>query len=296
MTAPIVSKAKIARMKRLILILLLFAAAAPLFAADSDCSSMTQLGTLYELRNVAMRHNASSYDLDSWIDKRVDVLREPEGNGYRWVRWARPTGNDPVDKHLHKTKAVHGSGTDSFEATGAHAYGVRVVVPAKQSLFGRNNPVYVGTVRISYDAGGRTRTKTEKIDAWMNPDTSRTIDLGAIADRVEASLDASTAQKDANEALVELHFRQAVAEDDPANPAYRTIQSLRRVRGSYSSNAIDDEIARVERDVFGTTESLPWVAIVHDLRRADELIRSSKDSDKDKGDKLLKETLRKLRY
>jgi len=283
-------------MKRALLSLLLLVFAAPLFAAENDCGAMTQLGTLYELRNVAMRHSSSSYDLDSWIDKRVDLLREPQGNGYRWVRWARPSGNDPVDKHLHKTQAVHGTGTDSFEATGAHAYGVRVVVPAKKSLFSKNNPVYVGTVRISYDAGGRTRTKQEKIDAWMNPDTSRTIDLGAIADRVEASLDASAAQKDVNEALVELHFRQAVAEDDPANPAYGTIQSLRRVRGSYTSSAIDDEIARVERDVFGSTQSLPWVDIVRDLRKADDLIRSSKDADKEKGDKLLRETLRRLRY
>ena len=278
-------------MKRVLISLILLLTAAPLLA--EDCSAMTQLATLYELRNIAMRRAS---DVDSWIDKRVDALREPEGNGYRWVRWARPSGSDPVDKHLHKTQAVHGSGTDSFEATGAHAYGVRVVVPAKQSLFGHNNPVYVGTVRIAYDADGHRRTKSEKIEQWMNPDTSRTIDLGAIAEHVEASLDASTAQKDANQALVEIHFRQAVAEDDPANPGYRTIQALKRVRGSYTSDAIDDEIARVERDAFGTTESMPWLAIVRDLRRADELMRSSKDSDKEKGDKLLHETLRRLRY
>jgi hypothetical protein len=278
-------------MKRVLVSLVLLLAAAPLLA--DDCSAMTQLATLYELRHIAMRRAS---DADSWIDKRIDYLREPVGNGYRWVHWVRPSSGDPVDKHLHKTQAVHGSGSDSFEASGANAYGVRVVVPAKQSLFGRNNPVYVGTVRISYDADGHHRTKNERIDQWMNPDTSRTIDLGAIAEHVEASLDASTAQKDANQALVEIHFRQAVAEDDPANPAYATIQSLKRVRGSYSSDAIDDEIARVERDAFGTTESVPLLAIVRDLRRADELMRSSKDSEKEKGDKLLRETLRRLRY
>jgi hypothetical protein len=278
-------------MKRALFSLALLLIAAPLLA--DDCGAMTQLATLYELRHVAMRRSS---DADSWIDKRIDYLREPSGDGYRWVRWARPSGSDPVDKHLHKTQAVHGNGNYPFEATGAHAYGVRVVVPAKQSLFGRNNPVYVGTVRISYDAEGRHRTKSERIDQWMNPDTSRTIDLGAIADHVEVLLDASTAEKDANSALVEIHFRQAVAEDDPANPAYRTIQSLKHVRNSWSSDAIDDEIARVERDTFGATESVPLLGIVRDLRRADELIRSSKDSDKEKGDRLLKETLRKLRY
>ena len=278
-------------MKRALITLVFLATALPLLA--DDCSTMTQLATLYELRNVAMRH---SYDVDSWIDKRIDYLREPSGGGYRWVRYVRPSSGDPVDKHLHKTQAVHGSGTDSFEASGAHAYGVRVVVPAKQSLFGRNNPVYVGSVRISWDENGHHRTKTERIDQWMNPDTSRTIDLGAIADHVEASLDASTAAKDANQALVELHFRQAQLEDDPANPAYNTIVSLRRVRGSWSSDAIDDEIARAERDAFGQAESLPLMSIAHDLRRAEELMRSKKEEDHEKGDRLLKETLRKLRY
>ena len=253
-------------MKRVLLSLLLLTIAAPLLAVESDCSSLTQLGTLYELRNLAMRHRSSSYDVDSWIDKRIDLLRDPVPGGYRWVRWARPSGNDPVDKHLHKTQAVNGRGSDSFEASGSHAYGVRIVVPEKKSLFSKNNPVYVGTVRISYEAEGRRRTKTETINQWMNPDTSRTIDLGAIADHAEASLDASTAQKDVNEALVEIHFRKAVAEDDPANPAYPTIKSLRRVRGSYSSDTIDEEIARVERDVLGTTDSVPWLALVRDLR------------------------------
>ena len=89
------------------------------------------------------------------------------------MRWARPSGNDPVDKHLHKTQAVNGRGSDSFEASGSHTYGVRIVVPEKKSLFSKNNPVYVGTARISYDADGHRRTKTEKIDQWMNPDTSR---------------------------------------------------------------------------------------------------------------------------
>ncbi|HEY6136712.1 MAG TPA: hypothetical protein VI670_03010 [Thermoanaerobaculia bacterium] len=278
-------------MKRVFFAFLLLALATPLLA--DDCGAMTQLATLYELRHVAIRH---SYDVDSWIDKRIDVLREPVDGGFRWVRWVRPSNGDPADKHLHKTQAVHGSGSDPFEASGSHAYGVRVVVPAKQSLFGRNNPVYVGTVKISYDVDGRRRTKTEAINQWMNPDTSRTIDLGAIADHVEASLDASTAQKDVNSALVEIHFREAVAEDDPANPGYRTIQSLRRVRNSWTSDAIDEEIARVERDVFGVTESVPLMSIVRDLRKADDLMRSNKDADKEKGKELMKDTLRKLRY
>src|SRR3954469_8832372 len=63
---------RIARMKRALLSLLLLALAAPLLA--DDCGAMTQLATLYELRHIAMRRSS---DADSWIDKRLDYLREP---------------------------------------------------------------------------------------------------------------------------------------------------------------------------------------------------------------------------
>ena len=40
---------------------------------------------------------------------------------------------------------------------------------------------------------------------------------------------------------------------------------------------------------------MPLLAIVQDLRRADELMRSDKAGDQEKGNKLLRETLRRLR-
>ncbi len=65
---------------------------------------------------------------------------------------------------------------------------------------------------------------------------------------------------------------------------------LRRLRNSSDRDAIDDEIAKME-----PAGSLPLYRIVRELRRADELLRSKKQEDQDKGDKLLKETLRRLR-
>lgn len=266
----------------------------PLAAANVDCRQYQQLATLYEIRAVMLKPAASSYDVGKVIDRRVDELREPlpEG-GWRWVRWVRPEGDGPTDKHGHTVNAVKGSGSDSFEASGEHAFAVRVVVPKKKSLFGANKPVYVGAVRISYSANGRTRTKDEAINSWMNPDTSRTIDLGTIADRVDVALDSAANEKDAKNALVEIHFRNAVSRDDPDNPAYDTIVSLQRLRDA-SAYEIDSEIARVERSVFTDADPIPLVTIVRDLRRADDLIRSKKTEDQDKGQKLLQETLRRL--
>lgn len=283
-------------MKRMIWMALLLIAT-PLFAADNDpCSAYMQLGAVYEVRALMMKPYTSQYEVDDFIQKRVEQLRDPlPDGGYRWVRWIRPDGDAPVDKHGHTVMAVQGSGKDSVEASGQHAFAVRIVVPAKKSLFSRNNAVYAGKVHISYTVNDRTRTKDEPIDQWMNPDTSRTIDLGAIADRVEASLDAATAAATVKEALVEIHFVQAVAQDDPANPAYDTIRSLERIRRNTDAYTVDSEIAKRERELYPNAEPLPLLSVVAGLRHAEELMRSEKDGDREKGEKLLRETLRKVR-
>jgi hypothetical protein len=252
---------------------LLFAAT-PLLA--DECTALREL---YAVRAMAL---SSAYSVDSHIDKRLNVLRAG------WVRWVRPAGEGPYDKKLHRTKATK-SALDDFEASGEHAYAVRIAVPAKRTVFYGNNPVYVGTVEIRYDG----KTITEKINATMQPDTSRTIDLKTIADRVDVRL-ASGSDKP-GESLVEVHFKQAVAEDDPKNPNYETVRALQRIRGSSDPRTIDDEIEDLEERVVPDATPLPLVEIITELRRADDLIRSKKDEDQERGNRLLRDTLRRLR-
>jgi hypothetical protein len=266
--------------------------ALPILAIENDdCAMANQLAALYQVRALMLKSDTTSYDVDKFIDAKIDALRVPlSGGGFRWVRWVRPSGNPPYDKHGHSVVAVQGSGSDHFEASADHGYSVRIVVPSKRSLFSGNNAVYAGTAHVSYTVNGRERTKDEPINEWMNPDTSRTVDLGVIADHVGVSVDASTAQKNAKQALIEIHVLKAVPEDDPGNPSYETILTLRHLRDATDSDAIDDEIAKLEPG-----SSLPIVGIVHGLRRAEELLHSKKQEDLDKGDRLLKETLRRLR-
>lgn len=273
--------------------------ASPLLAIETDdCSAaMTKLRTLYELRNLMMKSYTTSYDVERLIDKRIDQLRQPlPDGGYRWVRWARPPSEGPIDKQGHSVGAVQGvSDPDRFEASSDHVYSVRIAVPRKRSLFNSNNPVYVGNARIRYTSGGGIRTKEPAINQWMNPDTSRTIDLEVIADHVDVSLEAATTAKNVKQALVEVHFKQAVAQDDPANPDYSTVQALKRIRTNADAETIDAEIAGVEHDLFPSGESLPLLTFISNIRQADELMGSKKPEDQEKGEKLLKETLRRLR-
>ena len=263
-------------MKRLVLTALLVAL--PIKA--DDCSLLREL---YAVRATALK---SSYDVNGHIDRRLDVLREG------WVRWVRPGSEGPFDKKLHRTKAPK-TALDTFEASGEHAYAVRVAVPAKRTVFYGNNPVYVGSVEIRYDADGKTKTVTQKIDTVMQPDTSRTIDLPVIADRVDVRLTSGTDKP--GESLVEVHFKQAVAEDDPKNPDYAAVRALQRIRNSSDPRTIDDEIADMEEKLSPGSYPLPLTEIIADLKRADDLIHSKKDDDQERGNKLLRDTLRRLR-
>jgi hypothetical protein len=273
-------------MKRLIVLL---AVATPLFAVttNEECRGYQQLATLYQVREL-MLHGAGNSRIDDVIDDQLAVLRRG------WVRWVAPAHDAPRDKHVHVVAAANGSSTDNFEAAGEHPFEVKIVVPSKRSLLNKNNAVYVGTLHVSYSADGRTRTKDLPVNAWMNPDTSNTLDLGGIADHAEAAVTAST--RNPNEAVVEIHFVQAVAEDDPANPAYDTIQSLARVRHNTDDYTVDDEIAKAERAVFPSSDPIPLAHIVRDLHRANDMLRSSKEDEQKKGQKLLEESLRRLRY
>jgi hypothetical protein len=276
-------------MKRIGLVLLLLPVCA--FGVEtSDCTAANQLAALYELRGVMLR--GASYDVDKFIDAKLDALREPlPDGGFRWVRWARPSGSPEYDKRGHTVGAVQGSGTDNFESSGDHIYAVRIAVPSKRSLVSGNNAVYVGTVHVRAVANGRARNLDEHVDNWLNRDTTKTIDLNMIADHVDVSLDSAAKADRANESLIEIHLLKAEAQDDPANPNYETITMLRRYRGLTSDfDSIDDDIARLNPD-----DSLPVYRLFQELRRADDLMRSKKDEDREKGERLMKETLRRLR-
>jgi hypothetical protein len=278
---------------RRLLVLSLVLFSIPAFAQSDECSSdVTALRALYDLRGLMFRPYTSSYDLDTRAERYIEELRDPlPGGGYRWVHWVRPSGDGPVVKREHTVGAEHESGDpDVFEASGNHPFAVKVVVPRKRSLTRSNKELWVGDVDIRYWVDGREKRMTKTIDQWLAPDTSRSFDLNAIADRAEVTVETSTRNASKKESLVEVHFRQAVAEDDPDNPGYEAIGSLRRLAtNSFDPISLDYEIARFERRLFGTPMSAPISVIFRKLQEAEKLLKSEKEEDHEKGRKLLAE-------
>lgn len=276
------------------LVLLSMLCALPVVA--QECPELAALRSLYGVRELMMTPYANLYEIGRFIDQQMNELRDPlPAGGYRWVRFVRPSGEGPVVKREHLVSSDFASGNrDSFEAEADQPFAVRIVVPRKRSLLKGNKAAWVGNVRIRCIKDGKEQVIEKRINEWLAPDTSRSFDLGMIADRAEVAAEAATRSADVKDSLVEIHLRQAVAQDDPENPNYETIAALKRIRNSADPVTLDLEIARLERRVFPGIEVVPFTTIGVRLREAEKLLVSEKEEEREKGRKMLAETVRSL--
>jgi hypothetical protein len=265
--------------------------------ASEDCSDIQALNALYGVRGLVIR-GAPSWTITSEIDEQIRALRQPlPGGGYRWVRIVRPAaGQGPFLKKGYMVKASSESAPDVFEAEGSNAWAVSVVVPRKRSLLRANNESWVGDATITCTIDGRSETKKESIRRWMSPDTTHTIDLGGpIASDCRVRVQTATRAAFTNEqALVEIHIRQAVEEDDPANPSYETIRTLEKIRSTASPETLDYEIAKLERRLFPNLDTFPFATLLFETREAQRLLKSEKQEDREKGEKMLAEVVKEI--
>jgi hypothetical protein len=266
-------------------------------AASDDCMDVEALNALYGVRELVIR-GAPSYSISSEIDDQITRLREPlPGGGYRWVRLVRPAGGEgPYDRTKHFVRSSSEESPDIFEAEAANAWAVSIVVPRKRSLFRGNNESWIGDATISCTVEGRTETRRESIQRWMQADTSHTIDFGGpIADMCRVRLETATREEFLDEeALVEIHIREAVEEDDPLNPNADTIRVLRKLRYSASPETLDYEIAKLERRLFPNLHSYPFATLLAETREARRLLVSDEEEDRDKGMKMLENVVKEL--
>jgi len=280
------------RLVRFALAILLF----PLPAVAQECPELVALRALYGIRELMMGPYASSYEIGNWIDQQLNELRDPlPTGGYRWVRFVRPSGDAPVVKREHLISSDFASGErDTFEAEADHPFAVRVAVPRKRTLLKGNKEAYIGTVRIRYVKDGQEKVMEKRINEWLAPDTSRSFDLGLIADRADVAAETATRSGSLKDSLVEIHFRQAVAQDDSENPNYETVAALKRIRTSPDPVTLDLEIARLERRLFPGIDVIPFTTMGVRLREAEKLMVSEKEEEREKGRKMLAEVVRSL--
>ncbi|HUP65870.1 MAG TPA: hypothetical protein VM557_11390 [Thermoanaerobaculia bacterium] len=264
--------------------------------AQVDCPELAALRALYDVRDAMVHERSSSWEISRRLERQLEALREPlPGGGYRWVQWVRPVGEGPLVKREHVVRSNQQRGeVETFEAAATAPYAVRVVVPRKRSLIRANHPVWVGSVQIRYWSEGEVQTIDKGVNEWLRPNSSKSFDLGEIADRAQVTVQTATSGSTAGESLIEIHFRQAVSRDDPTSPHAEIVDTLKLLQASPEPLTVDLEIARLERRLFPDVASIPLATLVARLREAEALMSSEKEEERAKVPKAIEEIVRLL--
>lgn len=263
----------------------------------SDCDGAGSLAALYSVRDAMVLAGSSSSAVTLKIDEQLHLLRDPLSDGsYRWVRLVRPAGEPPVVRREKVVHAIRGNDErDTFEARGTTPFAVGIVVPRKRSLLRGNNPVWIGDVRIHVEADGERESIVHPVNEWLRPDTSRSFDLGIIADSATVEVEAATNADASGAALIEVHFSQAVSQDDPLNPEAAGVLALQRIGSDPDPDVVDYEIAAMEREVLGLVRSVPYATLLARVVEAEALMRSEKEEDRVRGTEMLAGVVKDLK-
>ena len=119
-------------------------------------------------------------------------------------------------------------GTETVSVTGAFIYKLVIEVPGRRLLVARNRKVWVERVEVDFIAQGQTARATHVVDvkAWLEPGTSRTVELPEIARQMTARVIAR-ADTDAGYGNLVIATVQARIIDDAKSPFAGAVSSAK---------------------------------------------------------------------
>lgn len=120
--------------------------------------------------------------------------------------------------------------TAKLEVRGAFVYKLTIELPSRRLLVTKNKRLYVDRAEIEFIpvAGGVSRTQTIKIDAFIEPGTSRGFDLDEIAKQATARVYARS-EKESGYSNVVLSLSKAKISDNPDSPYADAVASAKAI-------------------------------------------------------------------
>lgn len=164
------------------------------------------------------------------VDNDLESLRERRPDDtYRWASLQRVEASRVKDQ---KTVERVSSELELREVTltAPNAYRVEVSVPTKQSVFSKNNRVYVRNVLVdSTGFDGKITHREIAVNAWVDPGDSNGVALPEIGKSVKATVQLGVESGDKH-AVADVALLQAKLVDDPASPYFPAVQRLLKTR------------------------------------------------------------------
>jgi hypothetical protein len=160
------------------------------------------------------------------VNEDIDLLRGKRADGtYQYASYDRMEAGRKSD-----TLSVDPEHKDSvLELRDAFPFRFIVAVPSRRMLVAKNHHIYVDRVEVESlsQKSSEKKFQTVKVDAWLEPGTSKTIDLDEIGRQATARVYAH-AEK-GGYANVTLTFLEARIFDEPSSPYAEAVESAKAI-------------------------------------------------------------------
>jgi hypothetical protein len=178
------------------------------------------------------------------VEEDIEILRGKRSDGtYQYASYEKMDSgrvSDSFSVQPEKTDTV-------LELKGNFVYRLVMSAPSRRMVVTRNKRVYVERVEIEYIPEKETakKTQTTKIDAWIEPGTSRTIELEGVVRQATAKVHArGDAEGYGNLVLT---FVQGRVFDDPTSPYADAVASEKAILKAIRNNDIPSIRAMAQR-------------------------------------------------
>jgi hypothetical protein len=174
---------------------------------------------------------ASTNDLPKDLLKRIvnediDLLRGKRADGtYQYAAYDRMEAGRKSDSFSidpeHKESVL--------ELRDVFPYRLIVNVPSRRMMVAKNHHIYIDRVEIETlpQTSSEKKFQTVKVDAWLEPGTAKTIDLGDIGKQATARVYAHA--EAGGYANVTLTFIEARIFDEPSSPYSDAVESAKAI-------------------------------------------------------------------
>lgn len=135
-----------------------------------------------------------------------------------------------------------------LEVRAPFVYKLVIDVPSRRMLVTRNRKLFIERVDIEYipERGGPSKVQSVRIGTWLEPGTSRSIDLDEIARQATARVHAYS-DKEAGYSNVALSLLKARITDNPDSPYADAVASAKAIQRALDNSDIPSIRAMAQR-------------------------------------------------
>lgn len=250
-------------MKRTALALFLLAASS--ISAQSTSAPPPAVRVADDAKVIGRVAEASKRDLPGDLLKRIldedlDLLRGKRADGsYQWASFERlEAGRKSEDFSIKPRKENELS---TIEMRGSWVYRLIVSVPSRRIVVAKNRRVWVERVDVEYIAENSSATRVEsyKVEEWMEPGATKTVDFPAVARQATVRV-VARADQEAGYGNVVLSLVQAKVVDRADSPYADAVASARAIVRAIDNGDVPSIRAMAARMVSALGGGTPSVA------------------------------------